>query len=155
MMSFARVTSRLSVSAPHVSPRLVGGVAFFSASPSAALNRPSLINQYQRFNLPTTLLPKILPNKSPTIERAILKTALQDLKKKQVEINNLQWLKDQMKTAMMPSSAPTTDLASQHTFQVMNRNARKAKRANHGKRPCSRDRRRWKIKKWANTSRRG
>jgi hypothetical protein len=37
----------------------------------------------------------------------------------------------------------------------MNRNARKAKRANHGKRPCSRDRRRWKTKKWANTSRRG
>ena len=43
----------------------------------------------------------------------------------------------------------------QRTFQVMNRNARKAKRANHGKRPCSRIRRRYKVKKWANTCRKG
>lgn len=38
-------------------------------------------------------------------------------------------------------------------FQMMNRNARKGKRANRGKRPCSRVRRRWKKRSWANTSR--
>jgi hypothetical protein len=82
--------------------------------------------------------------------------ALQDLKKKREEINNLQWLMDKMKIATLPSPVPSEGQStSQHTFQVMNRNARKAKRANHGKRPCSRDRRRWKTKKWANTSRRG
>lgn len=41
------------------------------------------------------------------------------------------------------------------TVRYMNRNARKAKRANHGKRPCSRIRRRYKTKKWANTCRKG
>ena len=41
------------------------------------------------------------------------------------------------------------------TIRYMNRNARKAKRANHGKRPCSRIRRRYKTKKWANTCRKG
>ena len=41
------------------------------------------------------------------------------------------------------------------TIRFMNRNARKAKRANHGKRPCSRIRRRYKTKKWANTCRKG
>jgi hypothetical protein len=41
------------------------------------------------------------------------------------------------------------------TVRFMNRNARKAKRANHGKRPCSRIRRRYKTKKWANTCRKG
>lgn len=154
MMSFARVINRLHVSVPAVSPRLIGGFSYFSTSPSAALSEPSLVNQYQRFNPPPASLPANLPSKNPTTEKIIFKTALQDLKKEQEEINYLQSLIDQMKIALMPSS-PTVDLASRHIFQVMNRNARKAKRANHGKRPCSRDRRRWKIKKWANTSRRG
>jgi hypothetical protein len=85
----------------------------------------------------------------------MLKIVLQDLKRKQSEINNLQWLMDKMKIAQLPTTTVPSQSGDQHTFQVMNRNARKAKRANHGKRPCSRDRRRWKTKKWANTSRRG
>lgn len=96
-----------------------------------------------------------------SVEGQLWRTALQDMKKKQQdEINNLQWLKDSLRAAQMtpPTTTVTTTTSPariQNTFQVMNRNARKPKRANHGKRPCSRIRRRWKTKSWANTSRRG
>jgi hypothetical protein len=68
--------------------------------------------------------------------------------------NDLQWLKDPLRIALLPSNVSTA-VGSPRTFQVMNRNARKPKRANHGKRPCSRIRRRYKVKKWANTCRKG
>lgn len=95
-----------------------------------------------------------------SVEGKLWRTALENIQRKQKdEINNLQWLKDSLRVAQMTpltkSTATTNPEQSQHTFQIMNRNARKAKRANHGKRPCSRDRRRWKTRSWANTSRRG
>ena len=40
-------------------------------------------------------------------------------------------------------------------YQVMNRNARKPKKANHGARPCSRYARRMKRKRFGNPKRRG
>jgi hypothetical protein len=43
----------------------------------------------------------------------------------------------------LPTNNPDGNLWSP-LYQVMNRNARKAKKANHGKRPCSRDARRRK-----------
>ena len=107
----------------------------------------------------------ILPSPSSlvqqsSVESQLWRAALQDIKKKQKdEINNLQWLKDSLRAAQMtpPKTSVTTSPAHniQNTFQIMNRNARKPKRANHGKRPCSRVRRRWKTRSWANTSRRG
>jgi hypothetical protein len=153
MISFARIPAGRSLSVAAASKN-IGSISLFS-SPAAVSKKPSPDkNNYQHFNFPTTLLP-IKPSSGTMIENGVLKIAMQDLKKKQDEISYLQWLMDKMKIATLPSSVPSNVSTSQHTFQVMNRNARKAKRANHGKRPCSRDRRRWKIKKWANTSRRG
>jgi hypothetical protein len=78
------------------------------------------------------------------------------------ESNDLKWMKDPLRIALLPVNSSTAvgvpllpQQQQQRTFQVMNRNARKAKRANHGKRPCSRIRRRYKVKKWANTCRKG
>ena len=77
------------------------------------------------------------------------------------ESNDLQWMKNPLRIALLPIDSstavgvPVLPQQQQRTFQVMNRNARKAKRANHGKRPCSRIRRRYKVKKWANTCRKG
>lgn len=80
------------------------------------------------------------------------------------ESNDLQWMKNPLRIALLPIDSstavgvpvlPQQQQQQQRTFQVMNRNARKAKRANHGKRPCSRIRRRYKVKKWANTCRKG
>lgn len=101
----------------------------------------------------------VLPQHN-SVEGKLWRTALENIQRKQKdEINNLQWLKDSLRVAQMTpltkSTATTNPEQSEHTFQIMNRNARKAKRANHGKRPCSRDRRRWKTRSWANTSRRG
>lgn len=101
------------------------------------------------------------PQQNNSVEGKVWRTALENIQRKQKdEINNLQWLKDSLRVAQMTpltkSTATTNNPEqSEHTFQIMNRNARKAKRANHGKRPCSRDRRRWKTRSWANTSRRG
>ncbi len=101
----------------------------------------------------------VLPQHN-SVEGKLWRTSLENIQRKQKdEINNLQWLKDSLRVAQMTpltkSTATTNPEQSEHTFQMMNRNARKAKRANHGKRPCSRDRRRWKTRSWANTSRRG
>ena len=86
-----------------------------------------------------------------SVEGQLWRTALQDIEKKQqAEINNLQWLKDRLRAAQMtpPTTTVTTPTVQiQNTFQIMNRNARKPKRANHGKRPCSRVRRRWKTRR--------
>jgi len=80
------------------------------------------------------------------------------------ESNDLKWMKDPLCINLLPIDSstaagvpvlPQQQQQQQRTFQVMNRNARKAKRANHGKRPCSRIRRRYKVKKWANTCRKG
>lgn len=110
----------------------------------------------------TSASPSPVENKQQhnSVEGKLWRTALENIQRKQKdEINNLQWLKDSLRVAQMTpltkSTATTNPEQSQHTFQIMNRNARKAKRANHGKRPCSRDRRRWKTRSWANTSRRG
>mmetsp|Transcript_8089 Transcript_8089/g.12106 ORF Transcript_8089/g.12106 Transcript_8089/m.12106 type:complete len:152 (+) Transcript_8089:37-492(+) len=101
--------------------------------------------------------PSSLIVQQSSVESQLWRTALQDIKKKQQdEINNLQWLKDSLRAAQMtPPTTTVTTSPAQNTFQIMNRNARKPKRANHGKRPCSRVRRRWKTRSWANTSRRG
>ena len=98
----------------------------------------------------------VLPSSS--LEGQVWRMALEDLKRTQRdEMNNLQWLKESLRLARMtPSSnTVTTSPVQTQNFQTMNRNARKPKRANKGKRPCSRVRRRWKTKSWANTSRRG
>lgn len=109
-------------------------------------------------NKVAVFLPSSLVQQS-SAEGQLWRTALEDIKKKQQdEINNLQWLKDSLRAAQMTPSTTTvttTPAHTQNTFQIMNRNARKPKRANHGKRPCSRVRRRWKTRSWANTSRRG
>lgn len=107
----------------------------------------------------TSAAPSPVENKR-SVEGKLWRTSLENIQRKQKdEINNLQWLKDSLRVAQMTplkkSTATTNPEQSEHTFQIMNRNARKAKRANHGKRPCSRDRRRWKTRSWANTSRRG
>eukprot|EP00984_Skeletonema_dohrnii_P026869 scaffold16271_cov118-Skeletonema_dohrnii-CCMP3373.AAC.5 len=117
-----------------------------AAAPSPAWNKQVAV-------LPS---PSSLVQQS-SVESQLWRTALQDIKKKQQdEINNLQWLKDSLRAAqMMPPTTTVTTSPAQNTFQIMNRNARKPKRANHGKRPCSRVRRRWKTRSWANTSRRG
>ncbi len=116
---------------------------------------PSPVGNKQVVGLPS---PSSLVQQS-SVEGQLWRTALQDIQKKQQdEINNLQWLKDSLRAAQMtpPTTTVTTSPAQiQNTFQIMNRNARKPKRANHGKRPCSRIRRRWKKRSWANTSRRG
>ena len=114
-------------------------------------------------------------------ESQVMRTAMQELQRQKNEIVKLERMLDTfriaslpargqaprrraqhelLRAATLPTTLPGNNTASstqnqgmQHTFQVMNRNARKAKRANHGKRPCSRIRRRYKVKKWANTSR--
>lgn len=116
------------------------------------------------------------------VESQVMRTAMQELHRQKKEINELERLLDTFRIASLPvhghhaprrrpqhellrvatlpgnsmpcnTATSTQNQEMQHTFQVMNRNARKAKRANHGKRPCSRIRRRYKVKKWANTSR--
>lgn len=161
-----RSLSKLTQPHPSLSHNL-GAFSFFSTAPSAASKKPSPINHYDRFILPTTLLPTSQPpaQQPRVVDGELLKSALQDLKRQKEEISNLEKLMDTMRIARLPTStttptsggAPTQQQPQQQgrTFQVMNRNARKPKRANHGKRPCSRVRRRWKVKSWANTSRRG
>ena len=167
-MSFARFPSRLHTPAQQSIRRHVGITSLFSSHAAASKKILTPIHQYQRFNSPTRLLPTSpYPSNNNNIISPVNNTVykialLQNVQKKRVEeINNLQWIMDKMKIATLPSPTTTTTTpaapptTTQRTFQAMNRNARKAKKANHGKRPCSRDRRRWKIKKWANTSRRG
>ena len=137
----------------------IGSLSLFSSMPPAPLatnKKPSPANSNGRFVFPTILIPSPTHPNSRIAEGRVLKSALEDIKKKEIEgIDNLQWLLDSLRIAQIPSSTTVVPNKQQHTFQALNRNARKAKRANHGKRPCSRDRRRWKVKSWANTSRRG
>ena len=121
--------------------------------------------------LPTSVLPKTNNHiNTNTAESLILRTAIQDINKEKKNINSLEKMLETLRIAHLVPTTNSTKSTSpqvvlpikhqpeeqqQHTFQAMNRNARKAKRANHGKRPCSRIRRRYKVKKWANTSRRG
>lgn len=154
MATFGKIVASSRRSAPLLAQSItskpqVGGISLFSTvpAPAAAFKKPL-----------------VLPS-PPTQDNQRWRVALEDLQKKQnVEINNLQWLLDSMRIARIPNdtSTPTTFVPpapqqpqQQHTFQVMNRNARKPKRANHGKRPCSRVRRRYKKRKWMNPSRRG
>jgi len=138
----------------------LGSLSLFSTAaapaPTAASKKsPPPRNYFGRVIAPTTILP---PSPSPRQQNPAWRMALQDLQKKQnEEANELQRMLDSLRIARMP---PNTTIVpkqpqQQHTFQVMNRNARKPKRANHGKRPCSRIRRKYKIKKWANTRRKG
>ncbi|KAL7534570.1 hypothetical protein ACHAXR_005964 [Thalassiosira sp. AJA248-18] len=170
MASFGMLTASSRRSAPLIAQSItskshLAPLSLFStaSSPAAATKKPSPPgNNYGRFVLPTTMIPP----SSPTPNNAVWRTALQNLQKTQKEeMNNLQWIMDKLRIARLPTNNTPTSTTTvvvpkqpsqqQHTFQVMNRNARKPKRANHGKRPCSRIRRRFKIKKWANTSRRG
>mmetsp|Transcript_28541 Transcript_28541/g.60499 ORF Transcript_28541/g.60499 Transcript_28541/m.60499 type:complete len:175 (+) Transcript_28541:45-569(+) len=157
----ANMTIQSIASKPHL-----GFLSLFStACPLvAASNKPSRTgDHFGRFILPTTILPSSPVPSNPAPENLVWKSTLQGLqKKKKEEVNYLQRMLDSLRIVQLPTSKPTTMVVphqptpqQQHTFQAMNRNARKPKRANHGKRPCSRIRRRYKFKKWANTSRRG
>jgi len=141
----------------------IGSISLLSsAAAPAAISKRGDDHQIGRF-LPTSILPAHTHN----TESLILRTAIQDLNKEKKNINSLEKMLETLRIArVLPSSTKSTSSPvglpikqqpdeQQHTFQAMNRNARKAKRANHGKRPCSRIRRRYKVKKWANTSRRG
>ena len=153
-----------------VSKSSIGSISLLSSAAAVApIAIPKRVDDHQlgRF-LPTSVLPK--PNKHVNnTESLILRTAIQDLNKEKKNIISLEKMLETLRIArVLPTKRTTTtsspvvlppkqqpDEQQQHTFQAMNRNARKAKRANHGKRPCSRIRRRYKVKKWANTSRRG
>merc|ERR1719203_455566 len=161
MASFGKLAAR-SRSAPmiiqSIAPKShIGSLSLFSTAPAAALKNPSPPGNGRSPILPTKILPP-----SPAPENLVWKIALQDVQKKQKDdINGLQWMLDSLRIARMPTSGTPTAVVvpkpaeQHHIFQAMNRNARKPKRANHGKRPCSRIRRRYKVKKWANTSRKG
>ena len=160
-----------SITLKHPVTLNIGSLSHFSTAPrlAVATKKPSPANQYDRFVFPTSL-PPTNRTLNPCVESLLWSVALSALEKKQKrEINSLQNSLDSLRIAQMPTTnavpnnpnqvtspkQPQQRQQQQRTFQVMNRNARKAKRANHGKRPCSRVRRRWKVKKWANTSRRG
>ncbi|KAL9180463.1 hypothetical protein ACHAXT_008433 [Thalassiosira profunda] len=171
MASFAKLAAgsrRLAASA--IAPKhQIGSISLFStaAAPAAATKAPSPPGtSFGRCTVPTTILP---PSPAPLQRRVtdtgVLRAALRDLQRKQKEeIGGLERMLDTLRIVRLPTKThtsvePTTILPSQpqqqHTFQAMNRNARKPKRANHGKRPCSRVRRRFKKRKWQNPSRRG
>ena len=154
-----------------VSKSSIGSISLLSsvAAPTAISKRVD-DHQLGQF-LPTAiLLPQTYNHNVNNTESLVLRTAIQDLNKEEKNINSLEKMLESLRIArVLPTTStkstspvglpkPTKqqpDEQQQHTFQAMNRNARKAKRANHGKRPCSRIRRRYKVKKWANTSRRG
>lgn len=178
--SFVKLAACCRHSAPPSIARSLGyfSTAALPASASKKLPTPGN-NNYSRFLPPTTMVPPLpSPPPFPPNHRRINETssidaettnlvmALQNLQKKEeTGINKLQWMLDSLRIArILPTSTTvlpvqpqrSTQQQQQHrTFQIMNRNARKAKRANHGKRPCSRIRRRYKVKAWANTSRKG
>ena len=179
--SFVKLAACCRHSAPPSIARSLGyfSTAALPASASKKLPTPGN-NNYSRFLPPTTMVPPLVPSPPPfppshrrindtssiDAETTNLVMALQNLQKKEeTGINKLQWMLDSLRIArILPTSTTvlpvqpqrSTQQQQQHrTFQIMNRNARKAKRANHGKRPCSRIRRRYKVKAWANTSRKG
>ena len=169
MLAFGKLAA-ISRSAPVIVQSIttkshLGSLSLLSTAPAlvAASKTPSRSSDhFTRFILPTTVVPSSPAPSNRVAENLVWRAALQNVQKKQKEeINNLQWMLDSLRIAQLPTNTPTTVVPKlptqqqQHTFQVMNRNARKPKRANHGKRPCSRVRRRFKVKKWQNTSRRG
>lgn len=166
MMASLGKISTIGRSVPSMASACLGPLSFLSSAsaPAVASKKqpsPPGNNNYGRCISPTTILPPS-PDIRHVAENLVWRAALQDLQKKQKEeINGLERMLDSLRIARIPDSGkPTSSVAvpqqqTQHTFQVMNRNARKPKRANHGKRPCSRIRRRYKVKKWANTSRKG
>lgn len=159
MSLFGKLVARSRQSAPATllkecfisrSSSYLGSVSFSS------LSAPTKSEEHKRiiYGVP----PSSTFNRQPTTENLIWRTAL--LQHQKNDINYLEKFLDSLRIARIPSPPPppmnnTTSTPQQqqqqqqqHTFQVMNRNARKAKRANHGKRPCSRVRRRFKVKKW-------
>ena len=125
----------------------LGSVSFSSSAPAALTKQPTKSNEYGG-----SIIPATFKRQQPVTENLKWRTAL--LQQQKDDINNLEKIMDSLRIARIPppqppisNTTPTTQ-QQQHTFQVMNRNARKAKRANHGKRPCSRIRRRYKVKKW-------
>ena len=152
-----------------VSKSSIGSISLLSskAAPIAISSKRGYGHQLGRF-FPTSILPQTNKHVNNT-ESLILRTAIQDLNKEKKNINSLEKMLESLRIARVLPTTSTKSTSSQvvlptkqqpdeqqqHTFQAMNRNARKAKRANRGKRPCSRIRRRYKVKKWANTSRRG
>jgi len=151
-----------------VSKSSIGSVSLLSsAAAPAAISKRGDGHQLGQF-LPTSIiLPQTNKHNVNNTESLMLRAAIQDLKKEEKNINSLEKMLESLRIArVLPTKSTKTKTTlvlptkqqsdeQQHTFQAMNRNARKAKRANHGKRPCSRIRRRYKVKKWANTSRRG
>ena len=116
----------------------------------ATSKKPSRPASEQHFSLPPS--PAFINNRAA--EYGVWKTALQDLQEKEkAKITTLQCMLDSLRVACLPTDALMQQ--RRDVYQVMNRNARKPKRANHGKRPCSRIKRRYQKKKWQNPSRRG
>ena len=183
LASFSKLASSRRAAAPTTvqsiaSKSNIGSLSLLSTAPAAASKKPSHPcnnNQYGRVINPTVIVPPTPPpsptpnqhHRHPINESLVWKAALQNLQRKQkTEIIGLEKMLDTLRIARMPANNNTTHTGvvsnqqpqqqqTQHTFQVMNRNARKPKRANHGKRPCSRIRRKYKVKKWANTRRKG
>lgn len=163
-MFAARSSGRL------VSKSSIGSISLLSsAAAPIAISKRGDGHQLGQF-IPTSILPVQTYNHNVNnTECLILRTAIQDLNEEKKNINSLEKMLETLRIARVLPTTSTKSTSSQvelptkqqpdeqqqHTFQAMNRNARKAKRANHGKRPCSRIRRRYKVKKWANTSRRG
>ncbi|KAL7544252.1 hypothetical protein ACHAWF_007632 [Thalassiosira exigua] len=153
--------------AQSISTRSQGTLGLFSTSsaPSAVTKKPTPPgNRSGEFTRPTTILPTPpAPYQRVFPENKVLMTSLQSLQKKQqAEINDTQGMLELLRIARLPSNShtpqtivPISPPKEQHTFQAMNRNMRKPKRANHGKRPCSRVRRKYKKRGWANPSRKG
>mmetsp|Transcript_12976 Transcript_12976/g.27302 ORF Transcript_12976/g.27302 Transcript_12976/m.27302 type:complete len:163 (+) Transcript_12976:43-531(+) len=139
----------------------IGSLSLLSslATKAAEVTNSSIIDSYGRCNLPVTVLsfsPYANAPQTRVAHGKVYDISLVDITRKENnEINELQRLIDSLQISQFPSPSFFRANTQQRTFQVMNRNGRKAKRANRGKRPCSRVRRHWKTKNWANTSRRG
>ena len=166
LLARTRGRSAASTIQSIVSKSSIGSISLLSsAAAPIAISKRGDDNQLGQF-IPTSILPQTNKHIYNT-ESLILRTAIQDLNKEKKNINSLEKMLETLRIArLLPTTStkstspvvlPTKQQSDeqQHTFQALNRNARKAKRANHGKRPCSRIRRRYKVKKWANTSRRG
>ncbi len=126
------------------------------ANKAAAGTNSSTTDHYGRCNLPATMLRYINAPLTRIAHGQPFNIPLVDITRRENdETDELKRLLYSLQMAQLSSPFISRANMQQHMFQVMNRNGRKAKRANRGKRPCSRVRRHWKTKNWANTSRRG
>jgi hypothetical protein len=110
---------------------------------------------------PAKILP---PQQLPLYARLPFGQLLLSLYAPCTHTNSVSWMRKSEPLVVLPAlnhcSAPVsigrmddtadTDRLPQETLQLMNRNARRGKRANRGKRPCSRQRRRGKRRAFGN-----